>query len=303
MSSNLFTHFQPGFEEDNYRMDFVILIGVLVTALIMTVLSITGIQQTIIASIVVPVVFVTPLLITYFVTAGHIFTSNVSMPAQATSYSLGLLAAALFSVLSESLGMASFFSLATTEGAYLSVLGQLDPVEQNIVNLSIVTWVENLFLISIAGLLYALLDRLFETVQALSVFDHQFLKVALAALPVSVFFALLHGSSSPAFFLMAASVMFVWAFSVGWDSTTEDRVFDLVPITLLFTIGYHVGHNLGVADAGFIGYHLELLFSGSQAYFMVGALEAGFHLMIFGLSLYYLRAKYQGFRSRFLSMV
>lgn len=288
MGSNIFTNFE---ERSDDPLNIVLLLGFTKTLLILSILAITGVQQASMALIVVPLVFLPLFVSAYFVTEGNIFTSDFSNSAEAAAYTFGL-AAALVPARGIGIDELSFFSLATDPGAYLSVLSQLDPLTQDTVNISLVTWGENYGLIPLGGLLYIMWGEFFEYTNRFQSLNRASVKMLLSAVPIGIFFALLHGARTLSFVMFAASVMIIWVVAVGYESETESRLVGIVPLSIIATVGYHVGHNILASGGTLFGY-IGDLFAADQAFQMIGAIELGWHLLVFGLTVNWFYMKVQ----------
>jgi len=224
-------------------------------ALILAMIAFQSIRQggsSGIAAFAVSTVFVLPLLISYVLTDGQIFSSPASEDTLAASNMLPFIGYLLIG--GGSLIKLSFFSVATD--SYLSLLNSLSINKKNLVNLEMATGIETYFLPAIGAVMYPFARKGLREIGV----ESKAAAVALSALPPSAAFAVLHGVREPLFLVFAGSVMFAWIFSLGYEDVSSDAVFtDWFPISMLTLIGLHRANNFIASGTSLYEFYTGLL--------------------------------------------
>jgi hypothetical protein len=159
-------------------------------------------------------------------------------------------------------GQTFAFSFGASE-TYLSFIQDADPWFVDVVNYDLATHVENWLIIPSGALLYGFLDRLTKLPNSL--------KIGLAAVPMALIFALLHGVSALAFTLFAFGFMFLLIVGISYEDSLPGTQIPLGLATLIASIGFHRGFNIG-SFSELLTYYSELL-----------ALQGDFALIGYGI--------------------
>lgn len=159
-------------------------------------------------------------------------------------------------------GQTFAFSFGASE-TYLSFIQDADPWFVDVVNYDLATHVENWLIIPSGALLYGFLDRLTNLPNSV--------KIGLAAIPMALIFALLHGVSALAFTLFAFGFMFLLIVGISYEDSLPGTQIPLGLATLLASIGWHRGFNIG-SFSELLRYYGDLL-----------ALQGDFALIGYGI--------------------
>lgn len=188
-----------------------------------------------IAITLVGTIFAIALIVGVLFSRGSVLTGPSTFQEASFAFVLG---AAIFLVPQFTGGGFSTFSTPTSQGAYLSIIGNTPQIVQILANNILAPVVETLVILAIA----AILTRVLETDLGVS------LTVSVAASSAfgAAFFAFLHGTRSTGFFVLAFIFMFVSLFIVlGADTDTFD--IPLLPASIAFLVGLHFGNNLAAS--------------------------------------------------------
>lgn len=210
-----------------------------------------------IAIIAVLVAFIAALNYARTTGGGSILRSNQTPFQEAVAYWLpqfifflpGVLAV-LEGVLSAFVGGQSFaFSFGATE-TYLSFISDADPWFVDVVNYDLATHVENWLIIPSGALIAGFVVRYTDlSLRSAAV---------IGAVPMAIIFALLHGLTVFAFTLFAFGFMFLLIAGIGYEDAMPGPQIPLGLATLVASIGWHRGFNIGSLNELF-AYYGELL--------------------------------------------
>lgn len=231
-----------------------------------------------IAIIAVIVAFVAAIEYGRFVSQGAILRGNQTPFEGALAYWTpqiiffipGILAA-VEGLISAFAGGSSFaFSFGASE-TYLSFINQTEPWFVDVVNYDLATHVENWLIIPSGAAIYGFLDRFTEL-------DNSWM-IAIAAAPMALIFALLHGITVLAFTLFAFGFMFLLIAGIAWEDSVPGEQVPLGLATLTASIGWHRGFNIGGLNQLFEYYNGLLALSGDFRLIGIGII--GVDLIIF----------------------
>lgn len=172
-------------------------------------------------------------------------------------------------------GQSFAFSFGASE-TYLSFIADAEPWFVDVVNYDLATHVENWLIIPSGAVIYSFLQRF-------SPFSKN-INIGLAATPMAIIFALLHGVSALAFFLFAFGFMFLLIVSIGFEDSLPGKQIPLGLASLAASIGFHRGFNIGGLDT-LIQYYGELL-SLSGDFLIIGVGIVGIDLLILAFAVW-----------------
>lgn len=128
------------------------------------------------------------------------------------------------------------FSFGASE-TYLSFIQDAQPWFVDVVNYDLATHVENWLIIPSGAVIYGFIKESFDVSDIVA--------ITLAAIPMGLVFARLHGVTALAFTLFAFGFMFILIFGIGYEDTLPGTQIPLGLATLIASIGFHRGFNIG----------------------------------------------------------
>lgn len=158
-------------------------------------------------------------------------------------------------------GQSFAFSFGASE-TYLSFIADADPWFVDVVNYDLATHVENWLIIPSGAVIYGFLDRFSGLGNSV--------KIMLAAIPMAVIFALLHGVGPLAFTLFAFGFMFMLIAGIAYEDTLPGTQIPLGLATLIASIGFHRAFNIGSLNTLFEYYGQLLSLRGDFVILGVG---------------------------------
>jgi len=231
--------------------------------------------------IAVLVAFIAALTYSDTVGEGAILRTDMSTTQQAMAYWIpqvlfflpGIIAV-LEGVISAFAGGQTFaFSFGATE-TYLSFIQQADPWFVDVVNFDLATHVENWLIIPSAAVIAGFVRQFTDLSDVQS--------AAIGAFPMAVIFALLHGITILAFALFAFGFMFLLVVGIGYEDSLPGTQVPLGLATLIGSIGFHRGFNIGSFDR-LLQYYSDLLSIGGD-FQLIGIGIVAIDLIIAGLA-------------------
>jgi hypothetical protein len=133
-------------------------------------------------------------------------------------------------------GQTFAFSFGASE-TYLSFIQQAEPWFVDVVNYDLATHVENWLIIPSGAVIYGFMREHTGLSKTLA--------IGLAATPMALIFSLLHGVSALAFALFAFGFMFLLIVGIGYEDSLPGTQIPLGLATLVASIGFHRGFNIG----------------------------------------------------------
>jgi len=170
-------------------------------------------------------------------------------------------------------GQTFAFSFGATE-TYLSFIQQADPWFVDVVNFDLATHVENWLIIPSAAVIAGFVRQFTDLSDVQS--------AAIGAFPMAVIFALLHGITVLAFALFAFGFMFLLVVGIGYEDSLPGTQVPLGLATLIGSIGFHRGFNIGSFDR-LLQYYSDLLAIGGD-FQLIGIGIVAIDLIIAGLA-------------------
>lgn len=234
------------------------------------------------AIIAVLVAFIASLNYARTVGAGTIIRSDQTPGQEALAYWLpqliffipGILAVIEGVIASFAGGTDFAFSFGATE-TYLSFIEDADPWFVDVVNYDLATHVENWLIIPSA----AVIAGFVKEYTSLSLQQ----AALVAAIPMAIIFALLHGITVIAFGLFAFGFMFILIAGIGYEDSLAGVQVPLGLATLIASIGWHRGFNIGSLNTLFEYYSGLLAVQGD--FFLIGLGIVAIDFVIFILAL------------------
>jgi hypothetical protein len=273
----------PG-SNDGLSYDVSLLLWFLKTLLVILSLRHAGVKGPSLALFAASGVFIGLLTVAALASGGRIFKSNASPPAQCFSFTVGFLIAILLSGAGSN--PLTFFSAATTQGAYLSILGSISTLQETVINVLIAPWAENSLLIYGIGPAMYLLVRAIARGAGVELSKEAVL--GIVAVPLGLIFAGLHGASSLPFVVLAVVIMGMWWFGESYEDATVKQMIPFLPVGFLLGVGWHQQHNQIQSAFGYFDMIVKLLSDPNQYMNFIGVIEGGWALLIVIGTLIYL---------------